>query len=94
MVSGDAVCEHVVVLEVAEEKVVEEVDEELVDFTTGRILAPGFAQSADSMTLLLRQEPLLSGLVAIVTGELIKDSSKTVLRPTLFSGGFTNFVQN
>jgi len=68
MVSGDAVCEHVVALEVAEEKVVEEVDGELVDFTTGRILAPGFAQSAASMTLLLRQEPLLSGLVAIVTG--------------------------
>jgi len=68
MVSGAAVCEHVVVLEVAEEKVVEEVDGELVDFTTGRILAPGFAQSAASMTLLLRQEPLLSGLVAIVTG--------------------------
>ena len=68
MVNGDAVCEHAVVHVVGEEKVVVEVGEELEGFTTGRILAPGCALSVASMTLLRRQEPLLSGLAAIVTG--------------------------
>ena len=68
MASEGAVCEHVVVLVVEEEKVVE-VDEELEVFTTGRIPAPGCALSAASMTLLQQQVPRQSGLVATATGE-------------------------
>ena len=48
MVSEGAVCEHVVVLGVEEEKVVE-VDGELEVFMTGRIPAPGCVLSAASM---------------------------------------------
>ena len=69
-VSEGAVCEHVVVLGVEEEKVVE-VDEELEVFTTGRIPAPGCALSAASMTLLQQQVPRQSGLAATVTGEFL-----------------------
>ena len=68
MASEGAVCEHVVVLGVEEEKVVE-VDEELEVFTTGRIPALGCALSAASMTLLQRQGPPQSGLAVTVTGE-------------------------
>lgn len=66
-VSEGAVCEHVVVLGVEEEKVVA-VDEELEVFTTGRIPAPGCALSAASMTLLQQQVPQQSGLAATATG--------------------------
>ena len=66
-VSEGAVCEHVVVLGVEEEKVVE-VDGELEVFMTGRIPAPGCVLSAASMTLLQQQVPRQSGLVATVTG--------------------------
>ena len=70
MVSEGAVCEHVVVLGVEEEKVVE-VDVELEVFTTGRIPALGCALSAASMTLLQQQVLRQSGLAATVTGEFL-----------------------
>lgn len=67
MASEGAVCEHVVVLGVEEEKVVE-VDVELEVFMTGRIPALGCALSAASMTLLQQQVLRQSGLAATVTG--------------------------
>ena len=93
MVSEGAVCEHVVVLGVEEEKVVE-VDGELEVFMTGRIPAPGCVLSAASMTLLQQQVPRQSGLAATVTGEFLHILAHEKLRHFLLSGGFTNFVQN
>ena len=67
MVSEGAVCEHVVVLGVEEEKVVEG-GEVLEGFTIGKIPEPGCVQYAVSMTLFKQQVPQQSGLAATATG--------------------------
>ena len=96
MVNGDEEYERVVVLGVEEEKVVEG-GEVLEDFTIGKIPEPGCVQYAVSMTLFKQQVPQQSGLAATATGDFLpqrKMFDGRNVENSIFSGGFTNFVQN
>ena len=95
MVNGDEEYERVVVLGVEEEKVVEG-GEVLEGFTIGKTPEPGCVQYAVSMTLFKQQVPQQSGLAATATGDFLLQRKMFDGRKinSIFSGGFTNFVQN